>query len=200
MLQELKKKNVTRILALRGDKPRDMTEEDFEARYYKNASDIIKIIKNEGGFKIAAACYPEKHPEAESVEKDIEFLKYKVESGANELITQMFFDNSKFYDFMDKLQAAGINVPVHAGIMPITAAKQLGTSVSLSGSSIPTTLSNLIAKYTDDPVSMRKAGIEYAIKQTEDLVANGVDGVHIYCMNKSDVTRQIYEAVLYDLA
>lgn len=200
MLQELKKKNVTRILALRGDKPRDMTEEDFEARHYKNASDIIKIIKNEGGFKIAAACYPEKHPEAESVEKDIEFLKYKVESGANELITQMFFDNSKFYDFMDKLQAAGINVPVHAGIMPITAAKQLGTSVSLSGSSIPTTLSNLIAKYTDDPVSMRKAGIEYAIKQTEDLVANGVDGVHIYCMNKSDVTRQIYEAVLYDLA
>ena len=200
MLQELKKKNVTRILALRGDKPRDMTEEDFETRHYKNASDIIKIIKNEGGFKIAAACYPEKHPEAESVEKDIEFLKYKVESGANELITQMFFDNSKFYDFMDKLQAAGVNVPVHAGIMPITAAKQLGTSVSLSGSSIPTTLSNLIAKYTDDPVSMRKAGIEYAIKQTEDLVANGVDGVHIYCMNKSDVTRQIYEAVLYDLA
>ncbi|MCR5147764.1 MAG: methylenetetrahydrofolate reductase [NAD(P)H] [Eubacterium sp.] len=196
MLQEFKKKNVNRILALRGDKPRDMSDEDFAARHYKYASDIIKVIREEGDFTIAAACYPEKHPEAQTVEDDIKYLKYKVEMGANELITQMFFDNAKFYDFLDKLHSSGVNVPVHAGIMPITAAKQLGTSVSLSGSSIPTALSNIIAKYSEDPISMREAGIEYAIKQTEDLIQNGVDGIHIYCMNKSDVTRRIYEAIV----
>ena len=199
MLEEFERKNVRRILALRGDKPRDMSDEDFKERYYKYASDIIKVIKDNGNFKIAAACYPEKHPEASTVAEDIKYLKEKVEIGADELITQMFFDNNKFYDFMDKLRAANVNVPVHAGLMPITAANQLGTSVALSGSSVPTELSNIIAKYSEDPISMRKAGVEYAIRQTEDLIKNGVDGIHVYCMNKFDVTREIYEAVVYDL-
>ena len=196
LMAELKKKNVNRILALRGDKPRDMTEEEFEGRFYKHASDLIEVINQDDFFRIAAACYPEKHPEALTVEEDIRFLKKKVDMGADDLISQMFFDNEKFYSFLDRLDKAGVKASVHAGIMPITAAKQLGTSVSLSGSSIPTKLSNLIAKYSDDPVSLKKAGIEYAINQVEDLIDHGVDGIHIYCMNKSDVTREIYEAII----
>ena len=196
LMAELKKKNVNRILALRGDKPRDMTEEEFEARFYKHASDLIEVINQDDFFRIAAACYPEKHPEALTVEEDIRFLKKKVDMGADDLISQMFFDNDKFYSFLERLDKAGVKASVHAGIMPITAAKQLGTSVSLSGSSIPTKLSNLIAKYSEDPVSLKKAGIEYAINQVEDLIDHGVDGIHIYCMNKSDVTREIYEAII----
>ncbi len=196
LMAELKKKNVNRILALRGDKPRDMTEEEFEARFYKHASDLIEVINQDDFFRIAAACYPEKHPEALTVEEDIRFLKKKVDMGADDLISQMFFDNDKFYSFLERLDKAGVKASVHAGIMPITAAKQLGTSVSLSGSSIPTKLSNLIAKYSEDPVSLKKAGIEYAINQVEDLIDHGVDGIHIYCMNKSDVTREIYEAIV----
>ena len=195
LMAELKKKNVNRILALRGDKPRDMTEEQFEGRFYKHASDLIEVINTDDFFRIAAACYPEKHPEAATVDDDIRYLKMKVDMGADDLISQMFFDNEKFYRFLNRLDQAGAKASVHAGIMPITAAKQLGTSVSLSGSSIPTALSNLIAKYADDPVSLKKAGIEYAIDQVEDLLNHGVDGIHIYCMNKSDVTREIYEAV-----
>ncbi|MCR4608537.1 MAG: methylenetetrahydrofolate reductase [NAD(P)H] [Eubacterium sp.] len=196
LMAELKKKNVNRILALRGDKPRDMTEEEFEARFYKHASDLIEVINQDDFFRIAAACYPEKHPEALTVEEDIRFLKKKVDMGADDLISQMFFDNDKFYSFLERLDKAGVKASVHAGIMPITAAKQLGTSVSLSGSSIPTKLSNLIAKYAEDPVSLKKAGIEYAINQVEDLIDHGVNGIHIYCMNKSDVTREIYEAII----
>lgn len=195
-LDELKQKQVTRILALRGDKPRAMREEDFEKRFYKHASDFIPAIKEYGGFRIACACYPEKHPESPDVETDIRFLAEKVKLGADELITQMFFDNEKYYQFLDKLEKAGVSAPVHAGIMPITAVKQLGTSVTLSGSSVPTKLSNLIAQYADDPDGMRKAGIEYAVNQIDDLLKHGVQGIHLYSMNKADITKEIYEAVV----
>lgn len=195
-LDELKQKQVTRILALRGDKPRTMSEEDFEKRFYKHASDFIPAIKEYGGFRIACACYPEKHPESPDVETDIRFLAEKVKLGADELITQMFFDNEKYYQFLDKLEKAGVSAPVHAGIMPITAVKQLGTSVTLSGSSVPTKLSNLIAQYADDPDGMRKAGIEYAVNQIDDLLKHGVQGIHLYSMNKADITKEIYEAVV----
>ena len=195
-LDELKQKQVTRILALRGDKPRTMSEEEFENRFFKHASDFIPAIKEYGGFRIACACYPEKHPESPDVETDIHFLAEKVKLGADELITQMFFDNEKYYQFLDKLEKAGVSAPVHAGIMPITAVKQLGTSVTLSGSSVPTKLSNLIAQYADDPEGMRKAGSEYAVNQIDDLLKHGVQGIHLYSMNKSDITKEIYEAVV----
>lgn len=195
-LQELQKKAVRRILALRGDKPRAMSEEEFEAREYRYASDLIKGIKAFGDFRIAAACYPEKHPESPDVETDLRFLKEKCDLGVSELITQMFFDNEKFYRFRENLDRFGITAELHAGIMPITKVNQLGTSVSLSGSSVPTELSNLIAKYSEDPEGMRQAGIEYAIRQVEDLMKHGIKGIHIYTMNKADVTREIYQAVL----
>lgn len=196
LLNELKTKGVKRILALRGDRPRTMSEEEYQNRYYKYASDIIPEIKKYGDFKLYAACYPEKHPESMDVESDIRYLKAKVDLGVDGLITQMFFDNEKLYRFMDQLDKSGITASLHAGIMPITRVNQLGTSVSLSGSSVPSSLSNLIAKYSDDPVGMKQAGIEFAVNQIDDLLKHGVKGIHLYSMNKADVTRDIYEAIV----
>ena len=195
LLNEYKENGIKRILALRGDKPRNMTDADFANRHYKYASDIVKEIFEFGGFHIYGACYPEKHPEASSLDEDIKHIKEKLDLGVSGLITQMFFDNEKLYSYLDKLDKAGIHVAIHAGIMPITAANQLGTSVSLSGSSIPTALSNLISEHADDPAGMKEAGVEYAIRQIEDLIAHGIDGIHLYSMNKADITKQIVEAV-----
>ena len=195
-LAELQKKGIKRILALRGDKPKLMSDEEFEHREFRYAADLIRGIRDFGGFKIAAACYPEKHPESADYETDIRYLKEKCDLGVDELITQMFFDNTKFYEFMERLDRAGVKTPVHAGIMPITKVNQLGTSVSLSGSSVPTELSNLIARYSEDPEGMRKAGIEYAVNQIDDLLRHGISGIHIYSMNKADITKEIYAAIL----
>lgn len=192
LLFELKKKGVRNVLALRGDKPKTMSDEEFENRRYKYAVDIIKEIRKDKDMYILGACYPEIHPQSKNMEDDIRYLKEKVDAGVDCLITQMFFDNDVYYRFMDHIRAAGIEVPVHAGIMPITVPKQLGTSVQLSGSSVPPALSNMIAKYGDDADDMKKAGIEYAVEQINDLKANGVEGVHIYTMNKADVTMEIY--------
>lgn len=196
LLFELKKKGIDNVLALRGDKPRLMSDEEFENRKYKYAKDLIPEIRSRGDFFVAAACYPEVHPESSNREEDIRYLKDKVDTGADCLITQMFFDNKVFYKFVDDIKKAGIEVPVLAGIMPVTTAKQLGTSVQLSGSSVPNELSQIIAKYGDNADDMKKAGIEYAVEQIDDLKKNGVDGVHLYTMNKADVTMAIHEAVM----
>jgi methylenetetrahydrofolate reductase (NADPH) len=190
-LDELKTKGVSNVLALRGDRPKDMSDEDYNNRVFLHAEDIIRLIHNHSQVCVAAACYPEIHPESESREKDLEYLKQKVDSGVNFLITQMFFDNSKFYEFRDLARKQGIQVPISAGIMPITSAKQLGTSVTLSGTSVPQALSSMVAKYGDSPADLRKAGIEYAAKQIEDLEKNGVDGIHIYTMNKAATAVEI---------
>lgn len=190
-LNELKNKGVSNVLALRGDRPQDMSDEDYENRTFLHASDIISLIHFHSEICVAAACYPEIHPESMGRESDLEFLKMKVDKGVSFLITQMFFDNSKFYEFFDLARKQGINVPISAGIMPITSAKQLGTSVSLSGTSVPHALSSLVAKYADNPADLRKAGIEYAVRQIEDLEAHGVDGIHIYTMNKADTAMEI---------
>lgn len=193
--EELKKANVSKVLALRGDRPRDMNDEQFESRDFAHASDMISFLKEHTDLEIAAACYPEKHPESFSLEADLRYLKLKQECGADFLISQMFFDNDDFYNFRDKALQKGISLPIHAGIMPITTAKQIGTTISLSGSSVPKALSDIIAKYSDDPEDMRKAGIDYCIRQILDLKQVGVDGIHIYSMNKPKTTAEIVEAI-----
>lgn len=190
-LQDLNKKGVSNVLALRGDRPKDMSDDDYASRIFLYAQDIIQIIHKHSDVCVAAACYPEIHPESESRQSDLYYLKQKIDAGVSFLITQMFFDNTKFYEFREEAAKAGIQIPVSAGIMPITSAKQLSTSITLSGTSIPQSLSNLVAKYTDSPEDMRKAGIEYAIKQIDDLIANGVDGIHIYTMNKASTAMEI---------
>ncbi|MDE7282622.1 MAG: methylenetetrahydrofolate reductase, partial [Lachnospiraceae bacterium] len=137
------------------------------------------------------ACYPEKHYEAESFESDLMHLKEKVEAGAEFLVTQLFFHNDTFYRFQEKAAAIGITVPICAGIMPITSAKQIGTSVNLSGSSVPKELEDMIAAYGDNKEDMRKAGVDYAVRQILDLKEHGVDGIHLYTMNRPKTTTEI---------
>ncbi len=193
--QDLKAAKVSRVLALRGDRPRDMTQEQFDSRDFAHACDMIGFLKEHTDLEIVAACYPEKHPESFSLEADLQYLKLKQDAGASMFITQMFFDNDYFYTFRDKALQKGITLPIHAGIMPITTAGQLGTTVSLSGSSIPKALADIIAKYSDNPEDMRKAGIDYCVRQILDLKQIGVDGIHIYSMNKPKTTAEIVRAI-----
>lgn len=197
MVHELNKKGVHNVLALRGDQPKDMSDEAFQSRHFQHASDIIPIIRDaaQDDICVAAACYPEKHPESASVEEDLIHLRQKADTGVNFFITQMVFDNSKFIKFRDAARTYGIQTPISVGIMPITSANQIGTSVKLSGSSVPTQLSNLLAKYGENPEDMRKAGIDYAIRQINELIQENVDGIHVYTMNKSDVTREIFSQI-----
>lgn len=182
---------VNHVLALRGDRPQHMTDEQFNSREFFYAADLVAYLKEHTSFQISGACYPEKHFEAPSLEEDLRHLKEKVDAGVTSLVTQMFFDNICYYRFMEKVRTMGITVPVHAGIMPITTAKQLGTTVSLSGSSVPKALADLIATYGEDKEDMRKAGIDYAVRQIRDLKEHGVDGIHIYSMNKLKTTKEI---------
>ena len=187
----LEKEGIRHILALRGDRPQWMSDEQFENREFFYASDMVAHLKKNTSLLIAGACYPEKHYEAASIDSDLEHLKAKVDAGVSFLISQMFFENDIFYRFLERIGKAGITVPVCAGIMPITSSKQLGTSVSLSGSSVPKELADIIAKYGEDKEDMRKAGMDYAIRQILDLKEHGVDGIHIYTMNRPKTTAQI---------
>ena len=196
VLADLKAAGVTHVLALRGDRPRDMTDEQFASRDFAHASDMIAYLKElDPDLHIAAACYPEKHYECFSMQSDLGYLKLKQDMGAQDLISQMFFDNDYFYEFQEKARRKGITLPIHAGIMPVTKASQLGTSISLSGATIPKAFADMVARYGDSPEDMRKAGIDYAIRQIVDLKQNGVDGIHIYTMNKPRMAAEIMDAI-----
>lgn len=179
------------ILALRGDKSPDRPEKD-DFRY---ASQLIDFIRNEGDFTLYGACYPEVHPEARSAAEDIRHLKEKVDAGASHLISQLFFDNNTFYDFIEKCEIAGIHVPIEAGIMPVVNAAQIQRMVSLCGASLPRKFTAMMQRFGHSPEAMRDAGIAYAVDQIVDLAANGVDGIHLYTMNNPTVARRITEAV-----
>lgn len=194
-LRDLKEKKVKNILALRGDKPKEMTEQEFDNRYYKHASDLVRAITKHPLGSIGGACYPEIHPESASRVDDIKYLKEKTDLGIDFLITQLFYDNTVFYDFMEEAQRGGISVPIAAGIMPITSASQIKRTVELSGSQVPASLSHMLAKYRDNAEDLRKAGIEYAVNQIEDLKQHGVQGIHLYSMNKADVAKEIFNSI-----
>lgn len=196
MCGEFKTHNITNILALRGDRPKDMSDEQYDGREFTYASNLIDFLKENTDFEIWGACYPEKHFESFSKESDLMHMKEKQDRGVTQFITQLFFDNDFFYEFREKAARKGVTAPIHAGIMPITSAGQIGRSISLSGSSVPKALSDIIATYGDSPEDMYKAGIDYAVRQCDDLLANGVDGIHIYTMNKPDVAKQIVKAIL----
>ena len=166
---DMKQAGLSHVLALRGDRPTWMDDAQFENRAFAHASDLTRFLKEHTDLEVAGACYPEKHFEAESLDSDITYLKEKQEAGAAFFITQLFFENDSFYRFLEKKNHAGITLPVCAGIMPITSAKQLGTTVTLSGSSVPKELADIIAAYGENPEDMRKAGIDYAIRQILDL-------------------------------
>ncbi len=189
VIEQLKQSGIENILALRGDIP---TDADFPLpNQYQYASELIYDIKQQGEFCIGAACYPEGHPEADSMEDDLNYLKEKVEAGCGFLTTQMFFDNSIYYNFMYKVLKKKISVPVVPGIMPVTNASQIKRIVSLSGTMAPPRFKAIVDRFADSPAAMRQAGIAYATEQIIDLIANGVNHVHIYTMNKPDVAGEI---------
>ena len=187
-LDKLRQAGIRNILALRGDMPKDAKSVSTD---YKYASQLIEDIRSLGGFCVGGACYPEGHPESGTWMKDIEYLKAKVDAGCEFLTTQMFFDNDILYNFMFRIREAGIKVPVVAGIMPVTNAAQIRRICAISGNSLPQRFIRIADRFGDKPEAMAQAGIAYATQQVIDLLANGINAVHIYTMNKPEVARAI---------
>lgn len=190
-LEAARERGIEHILALRGDINPDIPP----VKDFAHASDLITYIRSKGDFDIAGACYPECHPDADNIDEDIANLKIKVEAGTDHLISQLFFDNDSFYSFCDKAAAAGINVPIEAGIMPVVNKNQIERMVTTCGASLPRKFVKIMQKYEHNPEALRDAGIAYAINQIVDLAASGVDGIHLYTMNNAYVARKISEAV-----
>ncbi len=192
-LETLNNLGIENILALRGDIPEGLNISNCDFHY---SFELIDEIKKHGSFCIGGACYPECHPESISVEKDIEYLKFKVEHGCEFLTTQMFFDNDILYRFSERLEKSGISTPIVAGIMPITAPTQFEKIVKLSGNALPKSFLDEVLRFENDPVAFKQAGIEFATKQARELYKNGFNAVHIYSMNKPDVAKTIQNNLL----
>lgn len=191
-LQELAESGIDNVLALRGDR----IEGAKESEEFRHASDLVTFIRNSGhDFDIAAACYPEGHPESPDIFTDIRNLKKKVDAGVSHLNTQLFFDNDDFFRFRDMISLAGVDVPVQAGIMPLVKKSHVDRIISLSGAKIPAKISRMISRFYDKPDSLLEAGIAYAVDQIVDLLSAGARGVHLYVMNNAYVARRITESV-----
>lgn len=191
-LDAMKEAGIENILALRGDRPKDYEGDPFIDYHY--ASELITSIRenyDENDFCIGGACYPEGHVDAAGKAEDIDNLRKKVEAGCEFLTTQMFFDNNIFYNFLYRVRDKGIKVPVIPGIMPITRATQVANAVNMSGSNMPERFRNLVDRFGDNPEAMQQAGIAYATDQIIDLIANGVNHIHVYSMNKPEVARAL---------
>lgn len=188
--QRMRELGILNVLALRGDLPPQ--EGSVPCGHFKHAVELVGFLKERfPAFCIGGACYPEGHPECEHLSADIAFLKAKVDAGLDFLTTQMFFDNNILYAYLAKIRSAGIKVPVVAGIMPVTNAKQIARICRLSGTLLPPRFRAIVDRFGENPEAMLEAGIAHATEQIVDLFANGVDNVHVYTMNKPDVGRRI---------
>lgn len=189
VVSEIKESGIQNILALRGDIPKDAS---FPiSQHYKYASELIEDLKSMGDFCIGAACYPEGHVESTHKAEDIANLKHKVDSGVDFLTTQMFFDNSILYNFLYRIREKGITVPVLPGIMPVTNGRQMARICQLSGTILPERFRAIVDRFGDNPRAMQQAGIAYATDQIIDLLANGINNIHVYSMNKPEVAEAI---------
>ena len=193
-IADIKNAGIENVMALRGDIPQELINEDRSKWDYHHAIELVRELKESNSeFCIGGACYPEIHPESSNQKEDIKYLKEKVEAGCDFLTTQMFFDNNLLYNFLYKIREAGITVPVMPGIMPITNANQVDRAIKLSGSFMPQRFKSLVDKFGYNPEAMKQAGIAYATDQIIDLFANGIKNVHVYSMNKPDVAQKILE-------
>ncbi|HAM53002.1 MAG TPA: methylenetetrahydrofolate reductase [NAD(P)H] [Nitrospiraceae bacterium] len=191
LLRDYMAHGIDNILALRGDPPRNMPGFDLTRGDFKYAKDLVKFVKKFAYFTIAVAVYPEGHQESPSIEKDMEYTKQKIDEGADFAITQMFFDNRYYYDFMERAGKIGISIPIFPGIMPITDCRKIEDFADFCSATIPKEIREKMAPLLDKPGEMAKLGIEYALKQCEDLVRNGVRYFHFYTMNKAAAAREI---------
>lgn len=190
-IEDMKAAGIENVMALRGDVPEAMMQDGRSAWHYHHAVDLIRELKEKGDFCIGGACYPEVHPESRDQKEDIRYLKEKADAGCSFFTTQMFFDNNLLYNFLYKIREAGITIPVVAGIMPITSGTQVERAIKLSGSHMPQRFKALVNTFGNDPAAMKQAGIAYATDQIIDLLANGVNAIHVYSMNKPDVAAAI---------
>ena len=193
-IDDMKAAGIMNVMALRGDIPEGMENMPREYRY---AVELIRELReSDGDFCIGGACYPEGHPESPTIESDIFYLKEKFDAGLDFLTTQMFFDNSLFYSFVERAARAGIDPKyILPGIMPITSATQVERVVKLSGCHLPRKFTDMVDRYGCDHVAMKQAGINYALEQTKSIFENGFKNVHIYSMNKPDVAKEIYDGM-----
>lgn len=191
ILDELAEADIFNVLALRGD-----INPDYESKKdFLYASDLSSFVKSCGDFNVAGACYPETHTEADDAITDIKNLKKKVDTGIGHLISQLFFDNDIFYRFVEKLRIADINVPVSAGIMPVINKAQIERMVSLCGASFPEKFKRITTKYENDKEALFDAGMVYAINQVVELLANDVEGIHLYTMNNPIVAKKLCDGI-----
>jgi methylenetetrahydrofolate reductase (NADPH) len=184
-LAGFKAEGITNVLGLRGDVPPGVSFPRSPWVDFRYARDLIAFVREDPAFCVGAACYPEVHPESGDETLDLIHLKEKVDAGADFLVAQLFFDNSAFYRFRDRARSIGLSVPILAGIMPVYRAGQIDRIRRLSGCSIPLDFARLLEKFAGDDEGMERAGSDYAVAQIRDLSTNGVDGVHLYTMNKS---------------
>lgn len=191
ILKDLNKNNIENIMALRGDIPQECENKIGE---FSHANNLIKYIKEYGDFSIGGAFYPEGHQETNDL-LDLFNLKTKVESGTDFLISQIFFENEKFYEFKEKLGKLNIKTPLIAGVMPITNGKQIRRITSMCGCSIPEKLKKILDRYEDNPIAMREAGIAYAMEQIIELISDDIAGIHIYTMNRVEASKKIMENI-----
>lgn len=191
VLDDLAAAGIVNVLALRGDIP---PGDPFPGPdHFTHADELIAAVKRRGGFCVGAACYPEGHPESPGKDADLDHLRRKADAGADFLTTQMFFDNNILYNFLYRALQKGITVPVCAGIMPVVRAKQIKRIAALSGASMPPRFAAIVDRFGDDPRCMRQAGVAYATEQIIDLIANGVNHIHLYTMNDPGVAGAIFD-------
>lgn len=192
ILDQLEQVGVRDVLALRGDR----TPSRPQSPDFVHASDLTAFIKaSKPGFSVHGACYPEGHPEADTLRQDVENLRSKQEAGAEHLVTQLFFDNMHFYRFLNLARRAGITLPVSAGVMPIVKRSQIERTVALSSASLPSDFTRMISRWQDDPAALYDAGIDYAVRQLRDLIEGGADGIHLYAMNDAAVAQKVYDGI-----
>jgi methylenetetrahydrofolate reductase (NADPH) len=195
ILEEIEASGIENVLALRGDPPRGETEWRPHPGGLEYSVELIELIRSRFDFCLGAACFPEVHPEAKSFEQDLAYAKRKVDAGASFLITQLFFDNELYFGFVDAARAAGIDVPLIPGIMPITNLKQIKTITGMCGATIPAELERELEGRADDPEAVAELGVAYATLQCSDLLARGAPGIHFYTLNRSPATRAILAAL-----
>jgi methylenetetrahydrofolate reductase (NADPH) len=193
ILDTLEAAQVLNVLALRGDRPQDDPDFESPSDGFVHADELVAYIKERALFCIGGACHPERHPEAPDSQTDLANLKRKVVAGADFLVSQLFFDNQKFFDFEKRVRAAGIEVPIVPGIMPITSVAGIRRMVSLGGGSIPHELDRELQQTGEDDAATLEVGIEWATMQCQELLDEGVAGIHFYTLNKSPATRRVYQ-------
>jgi methylenetetrahydrofolate reductase (NADPH) len=191
VLDQLQQAGVSNVIALRGDPPKGSTIFVTHEGGFSNASQLAAFVKQRGGFCIAGACYPEKHPEAASLETDLAHLKRKVDAGAEFLITQLFFDNADYFAFVERARTVGIQVPIIAGIMPITNVSQIKRFTAMCGAGIPAALLQKLEPIAADADAVHDVGVAYAAAQCRELLDRGVPGIHFYTLNRSKATVEI---------